>query len=145
MQLLCGKSYIAILMKLKEGEKASWSHCELMKNHITVILSKNLDLIQYSFSFPQKAESCFKIWMFIQTIYISTEPSRERNWKLRKLAFRPLWYFEIYFLHISSKFRECFNTWTHNILYPVLFSGFEFMLIFFPVIVLFWNYSFLLV
>lgn len=54
MQLSCGKSYIAILMKLKEGEKASWSHCELMKSHIIVILFKILDLIQYSFSFPKK-------------------------------------------------------------------------------------------
>lgn len=65
MQLSCGKSYIAILMKLKEGEKASWSHCELKKSHIIVILFKNLDLIQYSLSFLQNAEPCFKVWMLI--------------------------------------------------------------------------------
>jgi len=60
MHLSYGKLYIVILMEVKEGKKASSSHCELMKSHIMVILFKNLDLIEDRF-YSLKKKSFFKI------------------------------------------------------------------------------------
>lgn len=64
MYLSCGKPYIAILMPLKEGKKASRSHWKLMKSHMMVILFKNLDLIEDHFHSLEK-ELCFKMWTLI--------------------------------------------------------------------------------
>lgn len=49
-------------MELKKGERASRSHCELMKSQITVVLFKSLDLIERFFH-STKDNHCFKIWM----------------------------------------------------------------------------------